>query len=125
MGNTWFIQFIDSYIRLYDKENGHQHDNSWRVCIHTANALKRQRRLQISLINHVSRESNFELCFLSIMVKRHIVYFRCLLDNSRTKVTSTDNTIQNVHLRRLPIVIYRYVNLAALYLDTSYDPSEE
>ena len=31
--------FTIVYVRLYDKENGHQQNNSWYVFIHTANAL--------------------------------------------------------------------------------------
>ena len=40
--------FTFVYIRLYYIENSHQQDNSWCVYIHTANALKRLRKLQLS-----------------------------------------------------------------------------
>ena len=60
MGNTWTIQLnayhVKSYIRLHYKENGHQQDYSWRVYLHTANALNRVGKLQIGQINHISRE---------------------------------------------------------------------
>ena len=38
-------------VALYRK----QQDNSWCVYIHTANALKRLRKLQLCLSNHFSR----------------------------------------------------------------------
>ena len=46
--------FTSVYLRLYDKENGLQQDNSWYVYIHIANALKRLRKLQFCL-SYISR----------------------------------------------------------------------
>ena len=45
--NTMFT-FV--YLKLYDKKNGYQQDNSWYVYIHTENALKRMRKLQFWVI---------------------------------------------------------------------------
>ena len=50
-----WIPCLLSYIRLYYIENSHQQDNSWCVFIHTANALKRLRKLQVCLSYHISR----------------------------------------------------------------------
>ena len=49
------IPCLLSYNRLYYIENSHQQDNSWCVYIHTANALKRLRKLQLCLSYHISR----------------------------------------------------------------------
>ena len=38
---------------VYDKENGHQQDNSWYVYIFTENALKRLHKLQFCLSYHI------------------------------------------------------------------------
>ena len=55
---------------VYDKENGHQQDNSCYVYIFTENALKRLHKLQFCLSYHISRLSNVASCFLiCVMVK--------------------------------------------------------
>ena len=68
-------------------------------------ALKRLRKLQICLINHISRRSNFAPYFLSVYGRMtHIYYVSRLLDSYRTNITSsTDNSIQNLYMRRLLI----------------------
>ena len=40
---------------VYDKENGHQQDNSWYVYIFTEDALERLQKLQFCLSYHISR----------------------------------------------------------------------
>ena len=47
---SMITMFLLVYIRLYDKENSHQQDNSWCVYIFTANALKRLPRDCLSYI---------------------------------------------------------------------------
>ena len=53
--SSMITMFTFEYLRLYDKENGHQQDNSWYVYKHAANALKRLRKLQFCQGYHISR----------------------------------------------------------------------
>ena len=49
---------------VYDKENGHQQDDSWYVYIFTENAFEETAQIIILSGYHISRQSNFASCFL-------------------------------------------------------------
>ena len=62
--SSMITMFTVVYLRLYDKKNGDQQDNSWYVYIHTANALKSAQIIILSY--HISQKSNFASYFLSV-----------------------------------------------------------